>query len=139
MDTKEHQAERHLVQKRRRAKVGEGGPTRKLKEIIEASAKEHFDAKTVADINIFLPPPVWRRCRCDVHLIDGNMRVDGRLVSFGSWACVSELIKYHRVTWGNDWPVPDMSPIYETRRTRTRANLGVLHRPSGGADTPIAS
>src|ERR1035437_3061982 len=39
--------------KRQQAKIGEGSPTKKLKEIIEVSAKEHFDADDVADINIY--------------------------------------------------------------------------------------
>ena len=107
--------------KPQRTKIGQGAPTKKLKEIIEVSAKEHFGAESVTDIKIYLPSPVWRQYRFDVKRVDGDMRVDGRTISFGSWASVSELIKYHRVKWDNDWPILDMLPIYETKRTRAKA------------------
>jgi len=104
--------------KRQQAKIGEGGPTRKLKEIIEVSAKEHFEADTVSEISIFLPPPVWRQHRFDVMRVEGSMLVDGRKIMFGSWASVSQLNQYRRVKFDNDWPSLDMSPDLETKRTR---------------------
>lgn len=108
--------------KRQQAKIGEGGPTKKLKTIIEVSAKEHFGADSVTDIQVFLPSPVWRQTRFDVMRVQGSMKIDGRSISFGSWASVSELIKYRRLKWDNDWPSPDMSPVYETKRTRPKAH-----------------
>lgn len=110
--------------KRQQARIGEGGPTKKLKEIIEISAKEHFGAEVVNEVNVHLAPPVWRQARFDVQRLEGTMRVDGRSVAFGSWANVSELIKYRRVTWDNDWPILDMSPAYGTRKTRIKVQSG---------------
>lgn len=106
--------------KRKQAKLGYGGPTKKLIEIIETSALEHFGAKVVTDINVFLAPPVWRQARFDVTRFEGNMKVDGRSISFSSWFCVSELIKYRQLKWDNDWPNLDMSPVLDTKRTRTK-------------------
>ena len=105
------------------SKIGDGGPTKKLKGIIEISAREHFEAEAVTDINVYLPPPVWRPFSFDVQRVEGSMRVDGRTVSFGSWASVSELIKYRRLKWDTDWPTRDMSPVYETKRTRGKVSL----------------
>lgn len=113
-----------IKRKRQQAKIGHGGPTKKLIEIIETSAKEHFGAEVVTDINVYLPPPVWRQHRFDVQRVEGSMRVDGRSISFGSWAGVSELIKYRRLKWNNDWPNLDMNPVYETKRTRSKAQGG---------------
>lgn len=107
-----------LTPKRQQAKLGKGGPTQKLKDIIETSAKEHFDTAAVTDVKVYLPAPVWRHNRFDVRRVEGSMRVDDRPVAFGAWEPVSELIKYRRVTWNSDWPSLDMSPDYETKRTR---------------------
>jgi hypothetical protein len=107
--------------KRKQARIGEGGPTKKLKIIIEDSAKEHFGAEDVTDINLYLPPPVWRQHRFDVQRVEGSMLVDGRRIMFGSWVGVSKLVKYRRVTWVNDWPALDMNPVLETKRTRQNA------------------
>jgi hypothetical protein len=82
-----------LKPKRTQARMGEGGPTKKLKSIIEESAKEHFGAEDVSDIEIYLPPPVWRQYRFDVQRVEGSMLVDGRRIAFGSWASVSELVQ----------------------------------------------
>lgn len=108
--------------KRRQAKIGEGSPTKRLKEIIEVSAKEHFGTEAITDINVYLPPPVWRQHRFDVRRVEGSMRVDGRTVTFGSWSGVTELVKYRRVTWDDDWPAAEMNPLLETRRTRIRVS-----------------
>ena len=107
--------------KRQQARIGEGGPTKKLREIIEHSAKEHFGGNSVTEIHIYLPPPVWRQTRFDVMRVEGSMKVDGRSISFGSWFSVSELIKYRQLKWDNDWPNLDMSPVTESKRTRAKA------------------
>ena len=110
--------------KRQKSSIGEGAPTKKLMEIIEVSAKEYFGAESVTDIHILLPPPVWRQARFDVMRVEGSMKVDVRSISFGSWISVSELIKYRQLKWDGDWPGLDMSPVYETKRTRSKAKNG---------------
>lgn len=106
--------------KRQQSKIGEGGPTKKLKELIEISAKEHFGAEVVSDINIYIAPPVWRQARFDVMRLEGDMCLDGRKVNFGSWAGVTALIKYERLMWDNDWPFAQMLPVTSTKKTRTK-------------------
>jgi hypothetical protein len=106
--------------KRHQAAIGEGGPTEKLREIIRASALEHYKAKEVAEIKIHLPPPVWRQHRFDVMRVEGSMRVDGDLVTFGSWYTVTQLIKFTRLKFDQDKPGVGMYPDPASRRTRSR-------------------
>lgn len=106
--------------KRHQAPIGEGGPTEKLREIIRASALEHYQAKEVAEIMIHLPPPVWRQHRFDVMRVEGSMRVDGDLVTFGSWYTVTQLIKFTRLKFDQDKPGVGMYPDPASKRTRSR-------------------
>lgn len=106
--------------KRHQASIGQGGPTNKLKIIVADSAKEHFGTDDVTEVNIYLPPPVWRQHRFDVMRVEGSMSVNGRKVCFGSWVSVSELIKYRKVKFDNDWPNLGMFPDLESKRTRNK-------------------
>jgi hypothetical protein len=104
--------------KRQQARLGQGGPTKKLIAIIEASAKEHFDTEDVRDVVVHLAPPVWRQTKFDVRRIDGSMLVNGRRIMFGSWDNVGELVKHRKVLFDNDDPGVEVSPDLETKRTR---------------------
>lgn len=106
-----------------RVRVGEGKPTAKLVALIEASAREQFGEGAIADVKVFLPPPVWRQYRFDVQRVEGSLKINGILIEFGSWAAVTELIKYRRLKFDGAGPVWDLSPVYETRRRR-RAPIG---------------
>lgn len=106
--------------KRKCTRLGTGGPTKKLISIIEISAKEQFETDNVRDIEIYLAPPVWRQSRFDVMSIEGSITINERKIVFGAWEKVTELIKYKRVKFDDDFPNLNMSPDYDTKRTRNK-------------------
>ncbi|MHB0927753.1 MAG: hypothetical protein ACYC3W_02360 [Candidatus Nanopelagicales bacterium] len=109
-----------------RMRVGEGKPTAKLVTLIEASAREQFGEGAISDVKVFLPPPVWRQYRFDVMRVEGSLKINGIPIGFGSWAAVTELIKYRRLKFDGVGPVWDLSPVYETRRRR-KASIGATN------------
>lgn len=110
-----------LKRKRVQAPIGTGGPTKKLIQLIEVSAREHFETDDVTDVRIYLPPPVWRQFRFDVMRVEGSFMLCGIRHSLGSWASVTDLIKYRRVKFVYDHPQYEILPIPETRRGRKAA------------------
>lgn len=125
MDRKVDEVFAMLGQKRKRiqAALGTGGPTRKLVEIILASAKEHFETDDVVEVKIYLPPPVWRQVRFDVQRLEGSMLVCGKLVLFASWCTVSELIRFKRVTFTPRNPDLELNPDRSQPRGRRRRSM----------------
>lgn len=124
-------AEMGLGRQRHSVPLGSGGPTRKLQEIIRDSARDQFATEDVDDVQVWLPAPVWRQHRFDVMRVEGSMRIDGHTRPFGSWASVTELIRYRRVTFLSDPPgyeiVPDRSTRRSSLRTRPTKTSGEDH------------
>ena len=110
-----------LKRKRIQSPLGQGGPTKKLIEILSVSAREHFETEDVADIKIYLAPPVWRQARFDVQRFEGSMQVRGRLELFGSWYTVSQLIKFRRVKFTSRGTDLELSPDQAQPRRRYEA------------------
>ena len=116
-------AEMGLGHRRRSAPLGSGGPTRALREIIRDSARDQFATEDVDDVQIWLPAPVWRQHRFDVMRVEGSVRIDGHTRPFGSWASVTELTRYRRVTFLSDPPGYEIVPDHATRRSRLGSRL----------------
>lgn len=85
--------------KKTRAALGDGYKSRKLKKIITASAVEQFKTLYINDLTLYLPSPVWRQFRFDVARVEGSFNMNGNLCTFSSYICVSELIKFKRLTF----------------------------------------
>lgn len=111
-----------LGSKRQVSRRGDGASVARLKQMIEAALKAKFETDDVQDIAIYLTSPTWCRDTYDVHRFEGSARVDGFLRSFGSWATVTDCLKYREVKFNDEWPCMDLSPAVETKRGRKAAN-----------------
>lgn len=122
--------------KRIRAKRGTGGPTKKVAAMIQVAIERHFEDACVSDVQIYLASPVWCQERFDVRKFEGSVLVDGKRVTFGSWASVGELLKYRElrvIQDEKDWWHLEIDAIAETRRARRQAEAGGSRATTSGA------
>jgi hypothetical protein len=103
--------------KRQTARRGEGASVAKLKVMIVAALSTKFGTDDVRDVEIYLTSPTWCRDTYDVHRFEGSAIVDGNKRSFGSWATVSQCLKYRELRLDDDL-IMDLSPVIETKRGR---------------------
>lgn len=108
------------VRKRQRAyvRVGQGAPTRKLAELVLASAREEFPGAEIANVKIYPVAPYWRRVALDVQRMEGSFEIDGRPHLLSSWHNVTDLLKYRKLTWSFENPGWHIAPDLSSRRTR---------------------
>lgn len=97
---------------------GQGESVAKLKVMIADALSKKFETDEVSDVVIHLTSPTWCRDIYDVHRFEGYATVGGQKRSFGSWATVKKCLEFREVKFDDDWPIMDLSPVFETRRSR---------------------
>ncbi len=115
------------IHKKPYVRVGNGGPTHRLRELILDCARQQFPDVGLIEIKRLVPTTgAWRQARFDVRRFDGSILLDGKLHVFGSWHTITDLLKYRQLAFHEDglssW---SLAPVLETRRTRTRKSLHV--------------
>lgn len=114
-----HKSSASKVIKQRR-KRGEGAAAICVKHMIIQAIKDYYELEEVDSVTLYLNPPVWNQYRFDVQRFQGSALVDGKIKCvFGSWAGITELSKYSRLTLTPDGDHTfDLSPDIASRRSK---------------------
>lgn len=92
-----------------RAKRGEGKASLIVKDLITKAFQEYFKTDDDFDVTLYLNPPVWNQKKVDVQCFQATVTSGNQQYCLGSWAGVTELIKYKKLKINPDGPTFELT------------------------------